>query len=111
MASHSPAVLDVTCFNSDGSIATMCGNALRCSAWAAHRDHGFLQMSLHTAGVEHESVVSDDSVWVTAENGAVHPRRLQAVINGRPIWCRVPGTAPCAHGKPMGHRRCAEAAA
>ncbi|MFE2060901.1 diaminopimelate epimerase [Streptomyces sp. NPDC059467] len=86
LVSHSPAVLEVSCFNADGSIATMCGNALRCSAWAAHRDHGFLQMSLHMAGVEHESVVSDDAVWVTAEIGAVHPRYLQVVINGRPIW-------------------------
>ncbi|MFC9131093.1 hypothetical protein ACFT4A_30200 [Streptomyces sp. NPDC057099] len=38
------------------------------------------------AGVVHEAVVSDGSVWVTAEVGAVLPRRLQTVINGRPTW-------------------------
>ncbi|WP_405594656.1 diaminopimelate epimerase [Streptomyces sp. NBC_01092] len=86
LVSDRPAVLEVTCFNADGSIATMCGNALRCSAWAAHRDHGFQQMSLHMAGVVHEAVVSDDSGWVTAEVGEVLPRRLQVVINGRPTW-------------------------
>ncbi|MEU9406336.1 diaminopimelate epimerase [Streptomyces sp. NPDC048281] len=86
LISHSPPVLEVTCFNADGSLATMCGNALRCSAWAAHRDHGFRQMSLHMDGVEHEAAISDDSVWVTAELGEVLPRRLQAVINGRPTW-------------------------
>ncbi|MFG2584500.1 diaminopimelate epimerase [Streptomyces malaysiensis] len=86
LISGSPAVLEVACFNADGSIASMCGNALRCSAWAAHRDHGFQQMSLHMAGVVHEAVVSDDSVWVTAEVSSVLPRRLQTVINGRPTW-------------------------
>ncbi|MEV6023856.1 diaminopimelate epimerase [Streptomyces sp. NPDC052036] len=86
LISHRPPVLEVTCFNADGSLATMCGNALRCSAWAAHRDHGFRQMCLRMDGVEHEGVVSDDSVWVTAELGEVLPRRLQTVINGRPTW-------------------------
>ncbi|MFI6275903.1 diaminopimelate epimerase [Streptomyces sp. NPDC050988] len=84
--SVSPAVLEVSCFNADGSTATMCGNALRCSAWAAHHDHGFAEMSLLMEGVKHEAVVGDDSVWVTAEVGAVHPRRVQTVINGRPTW-------------------------
>jgi diaminopimelate epimerase len=88
LISDSPAVLDVTCYNADGSIATMCGNALRCSAWAAHHDHGFQQMSLHMADVVHDAVVSDDSVWVTAEVGAVLPRRLQTVITTRPSSIR-----------------------
>ncbi|MEU9242771.1 diaminopimelate epimerase [Streptomyces sp. NPDC048385] len=86
LISHSPPALEVTCFNADGSVATMCGNALRCSAWAARRDYGFQQIRLHMDGVEHEAVVSDDSVWVTAELGKVLPRRLQTVINGRPTW-------------------------
>jgi diaminopimelate epimerase len=38
LISISPVVLEVSCFNADGSIATMCGNALRCTAWAAHHD-------------------------------------------------------------------------
>ncbi|MFJ8535565.1 hypothetical protein [Streptomyces sp. NPDC093591] len=85
LISDSPAVLEVACFNADGSIATMCGNALRCSAWAAHCDHGFQQMSLHMAGVVHDAVVSDDSVWVTAEVvtfslGAYRPLSIE----GRP---------------------------
>ncbi|MFB7510831.1 hypothetical protein [Streptomyces broussonetiae] len=28
---HDPLVLEVPCYNSDGSTATMCGNALRCA--------------------------------------------------------------------------------
>ncbi|MEU6653378.1 diaminopimelate epimerase [Streptomyces sp. NPDC046900] len=86
LVSEDPAVFEVTCFNADGSIATMCSNALRCSAWAARRDHGFQQMSLRMAGVMHEAVVSDDSVWVTAEVGKILPRLLQTVINGRLTW-------------------------
>jgi diaminopimelate epimerase len=43
-------------------------------------------MGLRMAGVMHEAIVSDDSVWVTAEVGAVHPRRVQTVINGKPTW-------------------------
>lgn len=83
---NSPALLEVGCFNADGSIAAMCGNALRCTAWAAHRDHGFQEMGLRMAGVTHEAVVSDDSVWVTAEVGAIRPRRVQAMVNGKPTW-------------------------
>ncbi|MYT33314.1 MULTISPECIES: diaminopimelate epimerase [unclassified Streptomyces] len=86
MVSGNPAVADVSCFNADGSVATMCGNALRCSAWAAHHDHGFQQMSLRMVGVPHEAVVLDDSVWVTAEIGDILPRCLQTVINGKPTW-------------------------
>ena len=71
LISISPVVFEVGCFNADGSIATMCGNALRCTAWAAHHDHGFREMNLRMAGVMHEAIVSDDSVWVTAEVGAV----------------------------------------
>ncbi|QHC21385.1 diaminopimelate epimerase [Streptomyces sp. GS7] len=86
LISKTPAVLEAACFNADGSIATMCGNALRCTAWAAHRDHGFREMSLRMAGVMHEAIVKDGSVWVTAEVGAIHPRRVQTIINGKPTW-------------------------
>ncbi|MFF1570345.1 diaminopimelate epimerase [Streptomyces sp. NPDC058293] len=79
-------VLEVDCFNADGSLATMCGNALRCAAWMAHRDHGVQEMRLRMAGVMHEAVVRDGSVWVTAEIGAVELRRVSTVINGRPTW-------------------------
>jgi diaminopimelate epimerase len=81
-----PVVLDVVCLNADGSLATMCGNALRCAAWAARQDHGFRELRLLMAGVEHQAQVSDRDVWVTAEVGAVALRRLQAVWKGRPFW-------------------------
>ncbi|MEV1008344.1 diaminopimelate epimerase [Streptomyces sp. NPDC049881] len=86
LVTSTPAVLEVACFNADGSVATMCGNALRCAAWAALQDHGFTEMTLRMAGVEHQAVVSDDGVWVTAEIGAVEPRCLRAMVNDRPTW-------------------------
>ncbi|MGW2865774.1 diaminopimelate epimerase [Streptomyces sp. NPDC001205] len=84
--SDEPTVLEVDCFNADGSVATMCGNALRCAAWAAQCDQGFRTMQLRMAGVLHEATVDTDSVWVTAEVGAIEPRVLQTIINGRPTW-------------------------
>lgn len=83
-----PGLRGVACFNADGSIATMCGNALRCAAWCAAQDSGapVKEMRLVMAGVEHQALVGDDGVWVTAEVGAVEPRRVQAVLNGRPVW-------------------------
>ncbi|MFJ5740210.1 diaminopimelate epimerase [Streptomyces microflavus] len=86
LVSNTPATLEVDCYNADGSVATMCGNALRCTAWAAHRDHGFTEMSLLMAGVTHEATVRGDGVWVTAEVGEIQPRRVQTVINSRPTW-------------------------
>ncbi|MFD7897513.1 diaminopimelate epimerase [Streptomyces sp. NPDC059743] len=86
LITDSPAVLEVDCFNADGSTAAMCGNALRCTAWAAHHDHGFGEMTLRMAGVEHQAVVIDDSAWVTVEVGAIHPRRVNTVIDGKPTW-------------------------
>ncbi|MFG2996268.1 diaminopimelate epimerase [Streptomyces sp. NPDC048340] len=86
LLTHEPAVLEVDCFNADGSVATMCGNALRCSAWAAQQDHGYNEMRLRMAGVMHEARVTDESVWVTAEVGMVDLRRVQTVINGKPTW-------------------------
>ncbi|MFG2639890.1 hypothetical protein ACGFYP_02760 [Streptomyces sp. NPDC048370] len=79
-------MLEVACFNADGSMATMCGNALRCVAWTAECDQGFRTMQLRMAGLMHEAGVDTDSAWVTAEAGAIHPRVLQTVINGRPTW-------------------------
>lgn len=81
-----PPALEVACFNADGSTATMCGNALRCAAWCAAKDHSFQEMSLLMAGVKHHARVADDGVWVTAEVGAVELRRVNAVCNGRPFW-------------------------
>ncbi|MEU3265156.1 diaminopimelate epimerase [Streptomyces bacillaris] len=87
-ADDDPSVLEVACFNADGSVATMCGNALRCAAWAAHDDSFKVKasMRLRMAGVMHEAVVASDSVWVTAEVNTIDPRRLQVVINGQPTW-------------------------
>jgi diaminopimelate epimerase len=78
--------LDVSCINADGSIASMCGNALRCAAWAAHLDHGFDRMTLTMAGQEHSAHTSRTGVAVTAEVGEVDLRCLQTVIDNRPVW-------------------------
>ncbi|WP_331740617.1 diaminopimelate epimerase (plasmid) [Streptomyces sp. NBC_00015] len=86
LTSSSAAGLDVTCYNADGSIATMCGNALRSAAWCAARDHGLRQMPLLMNGVKHEAVVQDGSVSVTAEVNSVDFRCLQAVQGERTIW-------------------------
>jgi len=82
----SPRVLQVVCFNVDGSLATMCGNALRCVAWCQAQDRGYQEMTLLMAGVKHQAQVSGDGVWVTAEVGQVELRRVQAVWDGRPFW-------------------------
>ncbi|MGW3669270.1 diaminopimelate epimerase [Streptomyces sp. NPDC005141] len=83
-----PGLQGVACFNADGSVATMCGNALRCAAWCTAKDSGAAvkDMRLVMAGVVHQALVRDDGVWVTAEVGAVEPRRVQVVLDGRPIW-------------------------
>ncbi|MFI1888287.1 diaminopimelate epimerase [Streptomyces jumonjinensis] len=85
LASTDPAVIEVACFNADGSMATMCGNALRCAAWCAEQDHGLKKMTLNMAGVGHEAIIADDGIWVTADVGAVEMRRLTAMHNGRPF--------------------------
>ncbi|MEU2352090.1 diaminopimelate epimerase [Streptomyces misionensis] len=84
-----PSVHEVQCFNADGSIATMCGNALRCAAWAVQHDDGLnvkRRLRLRMAGVMHEAVVDPASVWVTAQVNSIQPRVLQTVINGQPTW-------------------------
>lgn len=70
-------VLEVICINVDGSLASMCGNALRCVAWAACVDHGFTDMTLMMAGVPHEATVNGHHVSVTAEAGEVEPERVE----------------------------------
>jgi diaminopimelate epimerase len=77
------AALGITCYNADGSIATMCGNALRCAAWCAAEDHSFEDMSLLMAGVEHQASVQEDGVWVTAEVGAIDRQRIEVTFGGR----------------------------
>ncbi|MFD4542499.1 diaminopimelate epimerase [Streptomyces bauhiniae] len=87
-AKDNPDVLEVACYNADGSVATMCGNALRCAAWVAYSDSSGTKATskLRMAGVMHESVVASDAVWVTAEVNAIDPRLLQVAINGKPTW-------------------------
>jgi diaminopimelate epimerase len=77
-----PAVFEVRCFNADGSAATMCGNALRCAAFCAARDHAGPVMSLVMAGIRHRVQVRGDDVAVTAEAGPVVPRQLCLAWNG-----------------------------
>lgn len=77
-----PAAFEVWCFNADGSAATMCGNALRCAAFCAARDHGDQAMTLVMAGAAHRAQVRGGEVAVTAEAGPVVPRQVQVTWNG-----------------------------
>jgi diaminopimelate epimerase len=77
-----PAAFEVRCFNADGSAATMCGNALRCAAFCAARDHGSQEMSLVMAGVGHRAQVCGGDVAVTAQAGPVMPRQVQVTWDG-----------------------------
>ena len=77
-----PAALEIQCFNADGSAATMCGNALRCAAFCAARDHGDQEMSLVMAGAAHRGQVRGEDVAVTAEAGPVVPRQVQVTWDG-----------------------------
>ncbi|GHF15309.1 diaminopimelate epimerase [Streptomyces spiralis] len=70
------AVLDVLCVNADGSVATLCANALRCVAWCASRDHGWTTMRLVMSGVPHDAVVDGTHVRVTVEAGEVYSERV-----------------------------------
>jgi diaminopimelate epimerase len=69
--SSCPPRYQVSCFNADGSEASMCGNALRCAALCAARDYGDSEMSLAMAGTEHRAVVCGADVAITAEAGPV----------------------------------------
>lgn len=75
-------VLQVVCYNADGSEATMCGNALRCVAWCAARDQHLTQLSMVMAGVVHHAQIHDDGVWVTANVGAVESDRVKVEVYG-----------------------------
>ena len=72
----------VSCFNADGSEATMCGNALRCAAFCAARDYGDTEMSMVMAGAEHRAVVCGSDVAVTAQAGPVMPRVVEIRWDG-----------------------------
>ena len=80
-----PAAFEVRCFNADGSTATMCGNALRCAAFCAARDHAGQVMSLVMADTEHRAQVRGDDVAVTADAGPVLPRQIQVTWNGKDL--------------------------
>ncbi|MET4924940.1 diaminopimelate epimerase [Streptomyces sp. PSRA5] len=82
VAGKDPAVLDVLCVNPDGSIAALCANALRCVAWCASREHGWVTMRLMMAGVPHEAVVDGTHVRVTVEAGEVEPERIVETWHG-----------------------------
>ncbi len=80
-----PASFEVRCFNADGSAATMCGNALRCAAFCAARDHAVRTMSLIMAGAEHSALVRGDDVAVTAHVGPVTPGHVEVTWEGEAI--------------------------
>jgi diaminopimelate epimerase len=77
------AAFEVSCFNADGSSATMCGNALRCAAFCAARDHGAQEMTLVMAEAEHRGVVSGDEAAVTAQAGPVMPGQVRVTWDGK----------------------------
>lgn len=77
-----PAAFEVRCFNADGSVVTMCGNALRCAAFCAARDHACQVMSLVMAGTGHRAQVRGDDVTVTVEAGPVLPGQVQMTWDG-----------------------------
>jgi diaminopimelate epimerase len=77
-----PAAFEVWCFNADGSAATMCGNALRCAAFCAARDHGDQAMTLVMAGAGHRAQVSGGDVAVTVHAGPVESRQVQVTWDG-----------------------------
>jgi diaminopimelate epimerase len=86
VTSTDPLVLDVACFNADGSAASMCGNALRCVAWSAGETYNSRTLALVMAGVKHEALVDGGDVWVTAEVGETALRRVEGVIGGHTFW-------------------------
>lgn len=57
----------VVCVNADGSIASMCGNALRCVAFAVGLDSGLPEMTLSMAGAAHHATATATSAAVTAD--------------------------------------------
>lgn len=72
----------VTCYNSDGSVASMCGNALRCAARCAAADYRERRMTLLMAGVAHEAVVDGGEIGVSVLVGAVTQRVLTVIWDG-----------------------------
>lgn len=73
----------VTCYNSDGSVASMCGNALRCVARCAAADYGEKHMTLLMGGVAHEAVVDGGQIGVSVLVGAVTQRVLTMTWEGQ----------------------------
>ncbi len=73
----------VTCYNSDGSMANMCGNALRCAARCAAADYGEKRMTLLMSGVSHEAVVDSRQIGVSVMVGAVTQRVLTTTWDGQ----------------------------
>jgi diaminopimelate epimerase len=66
----------VTCYNPDGSMASMCGNALRCAARCAADDYGETRMTLMMGGVGHQAIVDGGQTAVTVLAGSVTQRLL-----------------------------------
>jgi diaminopimelate epimerase len=69
-------------WNADGSIGSMCGNALRCVAFCAAKDYGDGEMTLIMAGVPHRAVVDGDRISVTALVGPVRLQRTTVAWEG-----------------------------
>jgi diaminopimelate epimerase len=70
-------------FNPDGSVASMCGNGLRCTALCAAEDHGDQQMVLVMEGIEHQALVRGSIAAVTVLTGAVTARIAEVARDGQ----------------------------
>jgi diaminopimelate epimerase len=75
----------VTCCNPDGSVASMCGNALRCAARCAADDYGETRMTLTIGGASHQANVDGSQIAVTVSTGPVTPQLLAVKRGGREI--------------------------
>jgi diaminopimelate epimerase len=73
----------IRCFNPDGSVATMCGNGLRCAARCAADDYADTRMVLIMEDVEHPAVVHGDLIAVTAMVGAVSTQTVDIAHSGQ----------------------------
>lgn len=79
----SPAAYALTCCNADGSVASMCGNALRCAARCAADDYGETRMTFLMCGAEHQARVDGENVSVTVAAGYVADRPVSISWAGR----------------------------
>lgn len=75
---------EVICYNADGSMATMCGNALRCVARSIELNYGLKSMTLRMCGRIHKAEIHQDGrIGITVQHdeapSAVESIRVNAL--------------------------------